>query len=232
METETIIAGHRVLIRQKRVKNMNMRLQCGADGPLVYVSAPRRVPMREIVAFVSEKSDWIERHMAKLKSRAPDPISYEDGTMHDLWGATYPLCITHVGRGQKVVFDGATWQMVVRADASIEKKAALMEAAYKEKLLEKGAPLMAHWADKMGVKPHVLKTQKMKSRWGSCHVSRGIIKLNSELARKDESLLEYVLVHELVHLFERGHNARFYGFMDEYLPDWKARKRRLNATAL
>lgn len=232
MQTETLIAGHRVLIRRKRVKNMNMRLQGGADGVLVCISAPLRVPMHEIAAFVTEKSDWIGRNSAKLAARAPAPVSYAADTLHPLWGTAYPLRITHVGRGQKAVFDGTAWQLRVRADAPDEKRAALLEAAYKQELIDKATPLMARWADTMGVRPQELKTQKMSSRWGSCHVSRGIIKLNSELAHKDTALLEYVLVHELVHLFERGHNARFYGFMDQYLPDWKARKQRLNALAL
>ena len=232
METETTIAGHRVIIRRKRVKNMNMRLQGGADGVLVCISAPARVPMREITAFVTEKSDWINRNSAKLAARAPTPVSYAADTLHPLWGVAYPLRITHVGRGQTALFDGTAWRLRVRADAPAEKRAALLEAAYKQELIDKATPLMVRWADVMGVAPQELKTQKMSSRWGSCHVSRGIIKLNSELARKDETLLEYVLVHELVHLFERGHNARFYGFMDKYLPDWKARKQRLNTGAL
>ena len=232
MQTETVIAGHRVIIRRKRVKNMNMRLQDGADGVLVCISAPTRVPLQEIASFVTEKSDWITRNSAKLAARAPKLISYEAGSLHPLWGASYPLRVSHVGRGQKAVFDGLIWQLYVRADAPPEKRAALLEVAYKQQLIAKAAPLMERWADAMDVRPQELKTQKMSSRWGSCHVSRGIIKLNSELARKDEALLEYVLVHELVHLFERGHNARFYGFMDKYLPDWKARKQRLNAGAL
>lgn len=232
MDKQVEIAGHRVIIRRKRVKNMNMRLLFGADGPVVFISAPRFVPMREIAAFVTEKSDWIDKGMAKLAARTPAPVCYEADTLHTLWGAAYPLRITHVGRGQKAVFDGTAWHLRVRADAPPEKKAALMEAAYRQALIDKARPLMAHWADVMGVQPQQLKTQKMRSRWGSCHVSRGIIKLNSELARRPEEQLEYVLVHELVHLFERGHNARFYGFMDKYLPDWKARKQRLNAGVL
>lgn len=232
MDKQVEIAGHSVIIRRKRVKNMNMRLHCGGEGPVVQISAPQRVPMREITAFVTEKSDWIDKGMAKLAARAPAALSYAEGALHPLWGAAYPLRITHVGRGQKAVFNGAAWQLRVRADAPPEKRAALLEAAYKQALIDKTAPLMARWADAMGVRPQELKTQKMTSRWGSCHVSRGIIKLNSELARKDETLLEYVLVHELVHLFERGHNARFYGLMDKYLPDWKARKQQLNTGVL
>lgn len=232
MKQELHIAGHRVTVTRKRVKNMNMRLHPSPEGAFVCISAPQRVPLREIAAFVSGKSDWINRNSAKLAARQPQRLCYEAGALHKLWGVAYPLHITPVARGQKVMFDGTAWQLHVRADAADDKKAALMEAVYKQQLIDKATPLMAAWADTMGVQPQQLKSQKMRSRWGSCHVSRGIIKLNSELARKDKALLEYVLVHELVHLFERGHNARFYGFMDKYLPDWKARRQLLNADAL
>lgn len=233
MDREVEIAGHRVRIAYKRVKNINMRLQACPQGGagIVSVSAPRRVPLRDIAAFVTEKSSWIDTNMAKLLARAPAPISYAEGALHPLWGQDYPLHIETVGRGQKAVFDGASWRMAVRADAPDEKRASLLEAVYQQELHAKAGPLMAHWAALMGLQPQLLKTQKMKSRWGSCHVSKGIIKLNSELARKPAALLEYVLVHELVHLYERGHNARFYAYMDKYLPDWRARKQRLNATA-
>lgn len=232
MGKQVEIAGHRVHIRHKRVKNINMRLQVTPEGGEVHISAPRRVPMREIAAFVTEKSDWIEKGMAKLAARAPQALCYEEGALHPLWGEVYPLHIEEVGRGQRADFDGAAWHMRVRAGISDDNKAALMEAAYKRALLSVTEPLMAQWAGEMGVQPQELKTQKMRSRWGSCHVTRGVIKLNSELARRPHEQLEYVLVHELVHLFERGHNARFYGLMDKFLPDWRARKQRLNETAL
>ena len=231
MEKQVEIVGHRVLIRYKRVKYLNMRLQMTPEGGLICISAPRRVSMREIADFVIEKRDWINKSLAKLAASAPKALSYEAGTLHPLWGQNYPLRIEEVGRGQNAYFDGAAWQVRVCPDATDEKKAGLMEAAYRRDLLERAEPLMMQWADKMELHPQQLKTQKMRSRWGSCHVTRGVIKLNSELARRPMEQMEYVLVHELVHLFERGHNARFYGLMDKYLPDWRARKQRLNSTA-
>ena len=231
MEKQMEIAGHLVIICYKRVKHINMRLQATPQGGLVSISAPRRVTMREIAAFVTEKTAWIEKNMAQLAARAPKALSYEEGALHLLWGEAYPLKIEQVRRGQGADFDGAAWHLRIRTAATADEKAALMEAAYKRALLSVTEPLMAQWAAKMGVRPQQLKTQKMRSRWGSCQVTRCVIKLNSELARRPQEQLEYVLVHELVHLFERGHNARFYGFMDKFLPDWRARKQRLNATA-
>lgn len=231
MEKQLHIAGHAVSLRHKRVKNINMRLTPSAAQPrgVVCLSAPRHVSMQQITDFVTAKSDWLAKQQDKLAARpVPKVFLYEDGEAHALWGQAYPLRVAYVSRGQGVSFDGTQWHMRVRADAPLDKKASLMEAAYQTMLLQTAQPLMQKWARVMQVQPQGLKMQKMKSRWGSCHVSKRLIKLNSELARKPVALLEYVLVHELVHLFERGHNARFYGLMTRFLPDWQTRKAKLN----
>lgn len=231
MEQHLHIAGHAVTLRFKRVKNINMRLTPTAAQPTgeVCISAPRHVSVQQIVDFVTAKSDWLAKQQRKLAAHPPPKaLVYEEGEMHALWGQAYALQLAYVNRGQGVDFDGTNWRMRVRADASIEKKAALFETAYQNLLVQTARPLMAQWAAIMDVQPQGLKTQKMKSRWGSCHVGKRVIKLNSELARKPMPLLEYVLVHELVHFFERGHNARFYELMSRYLADWQTRKAQLN----
>lgn len=89
-------------------------------------------------------------------------------------------------------------------------------------------PLVAHWADAMGLETPDLTIRRMTSRWGTCNTQAKRITLNLELARRDQALLEYVIVHELAHLIERGHNARFYAVMDSHMPDWRLRRRVLN----
>jgi len=89
-------------------------------------------------------------------------------------------------------------------------------------------PLIAYWADRMGTEPPSFGVRRMTSRWGTCNPQRRHITISLELGRRDEELLEYVVVHELAHLFERGHNQRFYAVMDRYLPDWRSKRRILN----
>ena len=93
-------------------------------------------------------------------------------------------------------------------------------------------PLVAYWAQVMGVPMPEIAIRRMTTRWGTCNTATKRVTLNLELARRDPSLLEYVIVHELAHLIERGHNARFYTVMDAHLPDWKHRRRVLNGTSL
>lgn len=97
-----------------------------------------------------------------------------------------------------------------------------------EKLQKAIVRLAAHWEPLMGVHCTGFSLREMKTRWGSCTVQTGKIRLNLRLARKPEACLEYVLVHELCHLLEPSHNARFHGLMDQFLPDWRERKRLLN----
>lgn len=87
----------------------------------------------------------------------------------------------------------------------------------------------ALWEPRLGVHAVKWKIREMKTRWGSCNVDTGSICINLRLARKAEESLEYVVVHELCHLLEPSHNGRFYGLMDHYMPDWRERKKRLNA---
>ena len=95
--------------------------------------------------------------------------------------------------------------------------------------LKLAAPaLVAHWADAMGLVPPDIAIRRMTSRWGTCNTERRRITVNLELAQRDVALLEYVIVHELAHLIERGHNTRFYSVMDAHMPDWRLRRRVLN----
>jgi len=95
-------------------------------------------------------------------------------------------------------------------------------------LYERIGPLLAYWADRMGLAQPTVSVRRMRSRWGSCNTQRKHVNLALELARRDDELLEYVIVHELAHLFERGHGPAFYAVMDRYLPNWRALRKQLN----
>ena len=90
-------------------------------------------------------------------------------------------------------------------------------------------PMIANWSSKIGVSPGDLFVQKMKTRWGSCNIANGNIRLNTELVKKPKELLEFVVVHELTHLLEKNHSKRFYSLMDKFMPSWKEKSRQLDA---
>ncbi len=103
--------------------------------------------------------------------------------------------------------------------------------AMRAHLKETVPPLVEYWADRMGLPMPTLAFRRMTTRWGSCNTQTKRITFNLELGRRDPELLEYVVVHELAHLIERGHNARFYEVMDEYLPEWRILRRVLNGSS-
>ena len=112
---------------------------------------------------------------------------------------------------------------------SLEKREAILEEWYREQLKAAAEPLLTEWQKRMDVTIGKFFVRKMKTKWGSCNPDRGTIRLNTELAKKPRECLEYIIVHELTHLFERTHNERFVKLMDEFLPGWRARREVLNA---
>jgi len=108
------------------------------------------------------------------------------------------------------------------------QRAAVMERWYRGQLRDQALPLIERWQRKLGVQVQQLFVQRMRTRWGSCNPDRATIRLNTDLAKKPRECLEYILVHELVHLHEPTHNTRFIALMDKALPGWSHRQTCLN----
>ena len=116
----------------------------------------------------------------------------------------------------------------VRPGATEAKKQAVLEQWYREQLKEAASPLIAKWEPLMGVKATRLFVQRMKTKWGSCTPGFRSIRLNTELAKKPPECLEYIVVHELLHLLEPTHNHRFVALMDQFMPKWQHYRDMLN----
>jgi len=118
--------------------------------------------------------------------------------------------------------------MQVRPGASYEKKKAVMDGWYRQQLKEAIPALIEKYEAKMGVEVAEFGIKKMRTRWGTCNINARRIWINLELAKKPPECLEYIVVHEMVHLLERKHNDRYRSFMDLYLPRWRVVKEELN----
>ena len=103
---------------------------------------------------------------------------------------------------------------------------------YREQIKAAAPDLIAKWGPRMGVKVERFFVQQMKTKWGSCNPGTRTIRLNTDLAKKPRECLEYIVVHEMVHLLERHHNDHFTVLMDNYLPQWRSRRKELNAAPL
>lgn len=141
-----------------------------------------------------------------------------------MWGSEVPLVNTS-NSGRRGV-KRSQHALVINAptESSLDTREKLLTAWYAQEVKSAALALVDKWEPVLGVKAGCLSVQKMKSKWGSCNVQNGNIRLNSELAKFPKGALEHVMVHELVHLLEPSHGKRFYSLMDEFLPNWKALK--------
>jgi len=219
-----------IQVTRKAIKHAYLRVNGTGE---VRLSAPRRMSNRDIEAFASSKLAWIRRQQRKLQAR-PQRIRhrYASGEPFQVWGRTVHLGVVETWGKPSVELKGAALRLSVRPGTGVAKREALIEAWYREELKAAVPPLLARWELVLGVQAAKVSLRTMKTRWGSCSTKPRTIRLNIELARLDPECLEYVLVHELVHLLEPSHNARFKALMDRHLPGWRSTRKLLRDHAL
>lgn len=217
----------RVELEKKRIKNMYLRI-LPPDGR-VYISAPLRMSEEEIYHFVSSKKEWILLQQAKMERRPLKPeLQYVTGERINIWGNAFTLLLKEAASRNRVEVIGDEIILYAKTDSTSKQREKLLKGWYR-KALETEIPfLIARWEKVIGVSSLGFSIRDMKTRWGTCNIKTKQICLNLQLAKKPMKCLEYVVVHELVHLLERSHNKVFKAYMDRFLPEWRSIKRELN----
>lgn len=226
-----------VEVSHKKVRNLNLRIR-PPQGTVV-VSAPMRSSREEVRAFVASKEAWILGHLEEMRKRGvAREKTYEDGEGQEVGGILVPLRLVADGGRPRVVLVGRPGEvdlfgpvLELHGAQGLEPKAraAALQRWYKARLEECIPPLLKLHEARMGVRASSWSLRAMRSRWGSCNVRTGKVTFSVELAKVPQESLELVVVHELVHLREASHNARFKALLALELPDWKARSARLDA---
>lgn len=213
-----IISGIEVDFRRKKIRNMHLRVR--SDGS-VYVSAPMRASMSGVEAFVSDNMEWItERRMKILKA------SEDDEGMTSVLGRKLPLTII-TGPGNRYrITESAVYITVTDDDAETEEY--VLKEMHRSILKDVCPPILEKWSNITGLRYNEWRTKTMKSRWGTCNVREKRIWLNTRLAEKPVECIEYVVLHEIMHLRYPDHGEGFKSSMTKYMPDWKERRKRLN----
>ena len=210
-------------ILRKPIKNMYLRIN-PEDGK-VSVSAPLKLRLDLIHRQLASKSNWIHQQLARFKSRPAIPtFNYESGEIHSFLGESYPLLIHQTQDRMQIRFEDQILHCYVKPDLTLEDMQIFLETWYRQQMKALIPPLLAKWEPIIGDSVTRWGIKVMKTRWGSCNPQKKRIWLNLNLIKKDPSCLEYVLVHELVHLLEASHNKRFYALMDKFLPQWRSIK--------
>ena len=218
-------------LQRKAIKNLHIAVLPPVGN--VRVSAPLRMSDDAVRLAVASRLVWIKKQQAKFASQArQSKREMLAGESHFLWGKRYRLEVLHTTGKHRIELSHQKINLWVRQQTSHTNKIAVLEQYYRDELKREIEKLLAIWQPKMGVQASRFGVKKMKTLWGSCNTVSGSIWLNLELAKKPRECLEYVVVHELVHLLECNHNARFMAYMDEFLPNWRQRKALLNELAL
>ncbi len=195
----------------------------------VRVAAPQGMPLDTIRLFVISKLSWIRSQQRKLQAQEREtPREYLNKESHYLWGKRYLLEISHADAAPTVSLTPRTLKLQVRPGADQARCEEVLDGWYRQQVRDAVPALLAKWEPLLKVKAQRVFVQRMKTKWGSCTPESGYIRLNTDLAKKPMECLEYIMVHELVHLLEPTHNQRFIDLMDLYLPHWQQLRKQLN----
>lgn len=212
---------------QKDIKNIHLSVY--PPTGTVRISAPSRMDLDTIRVFAISKLGWIKKQQQKLREQEREtPREYLDRESHYVWGKRYLLQVIEKDAAPRVELRPNQLLLQIRPSAEEAKKQAILDEWYREQLRKAVPPLIAKWEPLFDVKLKQFFVQRMKTKWGSCSPAARTIRLNTELAKKPPECLEYIIVHEMVHLLEPTHNSRFITLMDRFMPQWQFYREVLN----
>lgn len=214
-------------VLKKDIKNIHLSVYPPTGK--VRISAPLGMNTDTIRVYAISRLQWIRQQQKKLRAQEREtPREYLDRESHYVWGKRYLLKVVEQDTAPTVELKHSKLLLCVRPDAVTEKKQAVLDEWYREQIKEAVPTLINKWQPLMDVKVERFFVQQMKTKWGSCNHVSGSIRLNTELAKKPRECLEYIVVHEMVHLLEPTHNSRFIVLMDRYMPRWRFYRDMLN----
>ncbi len=228
MYTEMQLQDITIEVWKKKVKTLRLHV-CPPHGR-VYVSAPQRMKLEVIQQFVLSKISWIRVQQQKVQERLQQRRLANNNDYYVL-GKAYPLQIQEGTGPAHVELATDHLRLSLNPEAHARKQEVIDEW-YRQLMKQTTLSLMTKWQPTIGVTVLRVLYRKMKSRWGSCNPHTKSITLNTELIKMPFHCLEYVVVHEMVHLLEASHNWRFQAFMDRFIPHWRSHRTELNRLGL
>jgi predicted metal-dependent hydrolase len=226
------VGGIPVEVVRKDIKNLHLAVY-PPEGR-VRIAVPVRLDDQAVRLAVIGRLRWIRRQQADFaRQERQSERQMVTGESHYVGGRRYRLRIVeHLGVPAVHLRNGRTLELRVHPDTGRADREAVLHRWHRRRLRPQIAALVAHWQPLVGVTLAAWGIKRMKTRWGTCNPAARRIWLNLELAKKPPSCLEYILVHEMVHLLERHHNDRFRDHLDRLLPQWRLRRDLLNRSPL
>ena len=232
-ETHQIrVGGLTVDVVRKDIKNLHLAVYPPVGR--IRVAVPLQVNDEAVRLAVISRLAWIKRQKIKFTNQArQSKREYVSGESHYVNGQRYRLNVVYQNGASKVAIRNKTsidLFVPIASDKAYRERAIL--AWYRQQIKECIPVLIAQWELIVGVKVADWRIKQMKTKWGTCNIEAQRIWLNLELAKKSTQCLEYIIVHEMVHLLERHHNDRFTELMDEFMPRWRLHREELNQSSL
>lgn len=216
-----------VEVVQKSIKNIHLSVYPPVGR--VRVAAPMGMELDTIRIYVISKLPWIRQQQKKFLGQEREaPRAYVNRESHYFLGKRYLLKVVPHDAASLFRVKQSTIEMYVRSGLDQDKRHAAMDEWYRSELKALVPPLIEKWEKIMGVSVASFGIKRMKTKWGTCSIASRRIWLNLELAKKPFACIEYIVVHEMVHLLERNHTARFVALMDAFLPEWREVRVELN----
>lgn len=221
-----LINSFEIKVNRKQVKNINLKVY---PDLTIKASVRKNMNIGTVERMIISKEDWINNQLKRYREQNRiTKRSYVSGEDYYLNGKRYILKVCNSNTPSIKIENKNTIIMYVRKTSSVENKEKLMNCFYKENLKNKLNKFIPLWEDKIGVKSNCYSIRKMKNKWGSCNTDKKEINFNLELAKKKDSEIQYVVIHELLHLIERNHNKNFQNLMYTFCPKWELYQEKLN----
>lgn len=231
MKTQIEIGNITADVVLKDIKNIHLSVY--PPNGKVKISAPSHMKIETIRVYAISKFNWIKQQQRKiLEQERETQREFLDLESHFVWGKRYLLKVKEIDEPPKIELKHNQMVFQVRPGADEEKKQSIIEGWYREQIREALPPLIEKWERIIGVKIEQVFIQHMKTKWGGSNPTKNNIRLNTELAKKPPECLEYILVHEMVHLIEPTHNDRFVSLMNHFIPKWQYYREMLNQLPL
>ena len=216
-----------VTVYKKDIKNIHLNV-LPPDGA-VRVSVPMDVPDEVIRHLIIKKLPWIQRHIKNFQSQPRQSLrQYVSGESHYFKGQRYLMRVEHAARPKIEIKHKKYIYFYVPERYTQQQRQNYYENWLRKELRQELKTLIPKWEHIIGVKVNDVRIKKMKTKWGTCNREDRRIWINLELIKKPTKCLEYVIVHELIHLLEKNHNERFRALMSKYLPNWEILRQELN----
>lgn len=232
IKSELIVADLPIQVERKRaLKNMYLRVY-PPDGR-VKITAPISTSEDTIKQYILRKMPEINKVREKMVGqKRQTKREYVSGESHYLWGKAYRLQVINDGKKRDVEKKSNKIILTVPGDSSIELKEHLITEWYRKELKRCIPAVLERCQKRMGVYANEWRVKNMTTKWGTCNIPEKRIWLNLQLVKKPPECLEYIIIHELVHLIERNHTEKFQALVEEYFPTWREVKRTLNEAPL